>query len=148
MQTRERESRLFISAAINNIEINYRLKLSIINHFIFIIVDFGRILLCCALVLACFRLHASCYMMSGDSGFFFVRKKTTQQCKCKRERKKWTFTNRKSLLSSTNKIVNKVHHFKLYPLLNGNIHDLTSINDYGESLTIQWRIEIIDRRSI
>lgn len=87
MQTRERESRLFISAAINNIEINYRLKLSIINHFIFIIVDFGRILLCCALVLACFRLHASRYMMSGDSRFFFVREKK-QQCKCKRERKK------------------------------------------------------------
>lgn len=44
MQTNERESRLFISAAINNIEINYRLKLSIINHFIFIIVDFAEVI--------------------------------------------------------------------------------------------------------
>lgn len=36
-----------------------------------------------------------------------------------------------------------MHHFKLYPLSNGNIPDLTLMNDYGESFMIRWRIESI-----
>lgn len=43
MNENGRKSRIFISVAINNDEINYRLKLSAINHFIFIIVEFGSI---------------------------------------------------------------------------------------------------------